>query len=61
MEKELKPCPFCGGEAHICLDIDSGIDYETYYFIHCKSCHVTTDSYITKEQAADMWNDRVTE
>lgn len=34
---ELKPCPFCGGEAHVVADI-----YNKCYIVKCNSCHSRT-------------------
>ena len=37
---ELKPCPFCGGEAEF-IDTDarySGHNYSVYFKIKCKKC-----------------------
>ena len=51
---ELKPCPFCGGEAIL------GWDYkEEVYFIHCKKCRCTiyNGNEIRDEAVAD-WNRR---
>lgn len=71
-ETELKPCPFCGGEAEIKEDSD------TYFFrawCECKKCHIQTrqwrvytkkhDEKITsmliddcKRKLTEHWNNR---
>ena len=61
MNKELKPCPFCGGEAHY---FDCGVkgDFEDW-LIECSNCHIAMiyhdDGCVsTKEEAARAWNRR---
>ena len=49
----LKPCPFCGGEA-ILLSNFRGAEY----FIECRVCTVETAPYDTEEEAAEAWNRR---
>lgn len=49
--KELKPCPFCGGEAK--YDNSDGYDY-----IICDECGARNFGF-SKEQAYDEWNKRV--
>lgn len=55
---ELKPCPFCGGEAKAMLDKCSGV-----YFIGCSNdkClgfSAIGWSYETKYEAISAWNTR---
>ena len=50
---ELKPCPFCGGEAKI-----QGIKV---VWIKCKQCGVATIGYKEEARAIKVWNSRVTE
>ena len=56
-EGYLKPCPFCGGEAHLWvgnpkLHMDSNVS--------CSKCHITQrQHYETSEQAIKAWNERV--
>lgn len=50
-DKELKPCPFCGGNAQINY---AGADM----LILCSKCLVCTESYHTKEEAVEAWNRR---
>lgn len=59
---KLKPCPFCGGEAHIFVS-----EYEGVYVI-CSNCHARTETltdrpYFTAyvpavERVVDRWNRR---
>ena len=61
-EIELKPCPFCGGEATFKRDRISGI-----YCVKCTNCKcMTTFQFdfgegeeVSKRKAADVWNRRV--
>lgn len=52
---ELKPCPFCGGEAEI-----MGYRYDCKWII-CKKCMAETAAYETSEQAIAAWNRRAGE
>ena len=39
MEKtELKPCPFCGGEAEICSAFENQF-LGKYWYVRCKICY----------------------
>ena len=53
---ELKPCPFCGGEADI-------IDNEYYVDVSCRNyrCRGFADSLMfeSEEEAIEAWNRRV--
>ena len=48
--EELKPCPFCGGEAE-----DFGVDV---FWVTCKNCHIGTESFDTLQEAIEAWNRR---
>lgn len=57
MKAELKPCPFCGGDASFDHD-DNG-----WNWIHCKSCDATTNARVSamddcKPLLAEAWNRR---
>lgn len=49
--EELKPCPFCGGEAEIVM---SGGDRR----VECKKCGARSDWYDTEAEAIAAWNRR---
>ena len=50
---ELKPCPFCGGEAEAVKD-PCGMGY----FAVCHKCEIRTLIFLTKEKAVKRWNRR---
>lgn len=61
---ELKPCPFCGGEAFV--DVHSFWNEDTQDFTDhtygagCEVCLVKTISfYNTEKEAIEAWNRRV--
>lgn len=49
---ELKPCPFCGGEAEL-----TGFNAPEYW-VWCPSCKASTDAHTGKENAVAAWNTR---
>ena len=59
---ELKPCPFCGGEAKVC-----GFHYSLHgmgdpqdFCVVCNSCSASSYHYANKpEKAIAAWNRRV--
>ena len=53
MNDELKPCPFCGGEA-----IVDGCD-DTLWIVICKECNSSIGYKETKEEAVEAWNRRI--
>ena len=70
MNKTLKPCPFCGGEAEL-VESDYGM-YMTGYAVYCKHCctkvgvtgrlgeaYEWTPIYDTESEAIAAWNQRV--
>ena len=54
--EEIKPCPFCGGEAGITWD--KWKDDEMYCCVEC-DCGVSTGVYETVDEAVEHWNRRV--
>lgn len=53
-EKELLPCPFCGGEAEA---KKTDMSYE-FTLIKCQECDAQSDERIDLEDAAEAWNRR---
>jgi Lar family restriction alleviation protein len=50
---ELKPCPFCGGEA------SKRLFYKGKYRVHCNVCDAHSgDVCDTEAEAAESWNTR---
>ena len=52
-KKELKKCPFCGGEVFIPMDFS-----EWSTVVVCKKCHANSGYYDTTEEAIEAWNTR---
>lgn len=50
MSEEIKPCPFCGGEAEL---YRGGIKY-----VLCKECLATSCDFKTEAEAIEAWNAR---
>lgn len=63
-EEELKPCPFCGGEAKTyCVGTEveytgSFTDSVTHHLVICTKCDANTGNYDTEEKAIERWNRR---
>lgn len=57
--KDLKPCPFCGGQAEMyeTRHIPKGMDY-TPRCHNTSCCGRLSKKYATKELAIMMWNKR---
>ena len=57
MTENLKPCPFCGGDATLRKN-----EYSDGYYVTClsKTCSVlvVTCQRKTEEEAAEIWNRR---
>ncbi len=52
MATELKPCPFCGGDAKLQHIMGE-------YWIECRGCEAETTFTVTEDGAAKRWNRRV--
>ena len=52
-QKQLKPCPFCGGRAGIYQD------YMGLWHVQCDNCGIGTLKNDIKELAVRSWNRRV--
>ena len=52
--EELKPCPFCGGEAMIRHGI-----YLIVFWVECQSCGVESNAFNNEADAIEAWNRRV--
>lgn len=59
---ELKPCPFCGGEAEpfkdACFCAEDGTMYEIKWFVGCTDCPALVSGE-TEVDAIAAWNRRV--
>ena len=55
IDKKLKPCPFCGGEA----EIRGKKPNRTWVWILCRSCRSESHGAYSEEEAIDQWNRRV--
>ena len=57
---ELKPCPFCGGQAELQAEkIESEFTIETYYRVSCAECLCSMGEYVYANHAVEAWNRRV--
>lgn len=55
---ELKPCPFCGGEAEV-IPLPSYNSNKCKYFVTCLCCGVETPrTSRTGKNAIERWNRR---
>ena len=65
---ELKPCPFCGGEAEFKTELVGPGFFEStskaYIYVRCKECHAETKAYKESpyysalEKAIEAWDRR---
>lgn len=55
---ELKPCPFCGGEAVVTKHHNG---FTEWYLCSCPKCHISQagSEYEFRFEAVEAWNRRV--
>lgn len=51
-ESDLKPCPFCGGQASYRPMNDK------YYRVYCALCGASQNTHETKDEEVESWNAR---
>jgi len=55
--KELKPCPFCGGEPR--FTGSDNVNGHPYWYVTCNDCLAGTCGDEDKDKAVANWNRRV--
>ena len=70
MNKKLEPCPFCGAEANVVVDliVDDYEDDDEFdelleksqktYAVKCEKCSCGTPFFVSLEPAIKLWNRR---
>jgi Lar family restriction alleviation protein len=53
--KELKPCPFCGGDAKLIQGFEP---LDDSFFVDCQKCEMSGQIVSTRDAAIDAWNRR---
>lgn len=54
---DLKPCPFCGGEAEMC-HVTQLWEPRDAYWVKCKNCRISGTHHTTEAEAIAAWNSR---
>lgn len=57
MSDKLKPCPFCGGDAHLKYIVNEGAGV-THYGVNCCYCSVEKVWFEDQGRAVKIWNTR---
>lgn len=63
-EKDLKPCPFCGGPASINADPEAVKDTHGRFWAYnvvCNKCCATSGLTFSTDRATVLWNRRAHE
>ena len=60
MTENLKPCPFCGGEAKSKSSVDV-FGHEGFFSVLCRKCYARTGYYETEAEVIEAWNRRANE
>lgn len=55
--EEIKPCPFCGGEAE--TNNLMRPDINDRYWIECRECGIITKIFDNEQEVIEAWNRRV--
>ena len=55
---ELKPCPFCGGEARLEPELKSVEDYSDFHWVTCRECYAMSLGTYGEDKAIEAWNRR---
>jgi len=61
---ELKPCPFCGGDAELKEKEYATAGHKKWAYVRCKVCEATSNyfsenlAYCANEKAIEAWNRR---
>lgn len=60
IDNNLKPCPFCGGEAKLVKRKFKVGFYPSggTYYVHCKKCLITTQPRTSAGPVIEAWNRR---
>lgn len=59
MSENLKPCPFCGGEAKLYAGKINFYPYDHRFRVWCSKCNAMSNLFRTKDEALASWNWRV--
>jgi hypothetical protein len=57
MSEELKPCPWCNGEAYAFPVLDRNGEHDGFSVL-CFGCDASIETYASKEKAIFAWNTR---